>query len=413
MRDLFGEGPPPGCSVLEVRDPREMAEDSALSHRLPPRERQNTYRLRDRSLWRSGTGPLLTRLAIRNIDDLIILAWNCDRYGSDIGLNGPGLPRHCVGLMDAGPAAVTARGVTTVYRGQQGVIYRGDSGTRVQTSDRSRRFNFWICARRLDRTLAALSGEAPRQPLVFAPALDTSAEAAAPLMRLLYHLVEDLRTPDGGLASNPVALASFADLVADTMLRRLPHNYSAALARGREHTAIPAHLRRAEAFMEAYADAALSLDAVAAASGCSLRSLHLLFRRFRGSTPHAALQALRLERARAALLAEPEAPLAAVVRRFGFTNATRFREAYARRSPRRLRRPGSVGRSGRWRAPVGRCTTRIRADHGIRRLTAACRVESQYDGAGIVLIFIQCHPPAPARTPFRAAPRSRSAARSP
>lgn len=322
--------------MLEVRDPREMAADSALSHRLGPRERENTYRLRDRALWTTAPGPVLTRLCSHGLGDTIVLAWNTDLHGTDVQINGAGLARHCLSLMAAGRARVTtAGGQATEFSGMGGAVFRGDRGVRMETSDDSHRFNFWISDEKLMRMLGALAGEEPRQTLVFAAGIDWAGAPAAPLARLIRHLVEEMRQPDRGLAGNPVALAAYTDLVADAMLRRLPHNQADWLARaatrGRPGVAVPAHLRRAEAFMEAEADQPLTLEAVAAAAGCSLRALHLAFRRFRETTPHAALTALRLERARAALAADREASVGAVARRFGFTHPTRFAAAYARR----------------------------------------------------------------------------------
>ena len=51
----------------------------------------------------------------------------------------------------------------------------------------------------------------------------------------------------------------------------------------------------------AQADAQIGLAEVATAAGCSVRSLQNAFRLFRGTTPHRALQLVRLERAREAL----------------------------------------------------------------------------------------------------------------
>jgi AraC-like DNA-binding protein len=323
-------GPPPAsCSVLEVRDPRELAADSLISQRLDPRERGITYRLRDRAIWRSGVGPVLTRLARCNLDSTIKVAWNRDRFGTEVEVSGAGLPRHCLSIMIEGSAAVTVRGTTTVLAGGRGAIFPGEAGKRLVTSDRSLRFNFWIEDGPLLRMLQALTQEVPRRALVFDSALDWTSEQGGPLLRLMQHLVAELQVPRG-MTTNPVAMAAFTDLVVDAMLRRLPHSYTAALERP-ERIAVPAHLRRAEAFMAAAADRPVRLEDVAAAAGCSLRSLHLAFRRFRETTPHAALQAMRLDRVRAALIAEREAPVAVIARRFGFTHATRFAVAYAGR----------------------------------------------------------------------------------
>ena len=60
----------------------------------------------------------------------------------------------------------------------------------------------------------------------------------------------------------------------------------------------------------------------------SARPLQLDFRRHRGLSPHAALRCIRLERARADLLAG-DGPVAAIARRYLFSNPGRFAAAYA------------------------------------------------------------------------------------
>jgi transcriptional regulator GlxA family with amidase domain len=71
---------------------------------------------------------------------------------------------------------------------------------------------------------------------------------------------------------------------------------------------------------------------VAVAAGCSLRTLEAAFRQFRGTTPLGALHGIRLEQVHRELSrAATDTPLAAIARRHGFTNATRFTTAFRRR----------------------------------------------------------------------------------
>jgi transcriptional regulator GlxA family with amidase domain len=93
--------------------------------------------------------------------------------------------------------------------------------------------------------------------------------------------------------------------------------------------AAPAYVRRAEAFIAAHAMEPIRMAEIAAAAGCSVRTLGEAFRRFRGKTTLQVLHTIRLDQARA-VLARGEAGLsvAQVARRFGFTNAGRFNVAY-------------------------------------------------------------------------------------
>lgn len=315
--------------LLDIRDPRDLGPESRIARHLYDDETANTYRLRDTRLRHSLPGPLLTRFANRWLGDCIMLACNSDRYAVAARIGGEGQPRTCFSLALRGSAAITVGARTIGVAGARGAIFRADPGVRLDSSDDSRRFNFWIADQVLERMLDLLLEGRPHGTLRFDPALDWSSGPGASLLHLLRHLLTELGEDDG-FADSPIALTAFCEAVAHLMLRRLPHNHSAMLARP-AGAAIPRQLRRAEAWMEAHADRPVTLAEIAAAAGCSLRGLQEAFRRFRETTPHAALQAIRLQRVRAALAAEREVAPGTLARRFGFTNATRFRAAYTRR----------------------------------------------------------------------------------
>ena len=94
----------------------------------------------------------------------------------------------------------------------------------------------------------------------------------------------------------------------------------------------PAGPRRAEEFMRANATVPIRMEDVAAAAGCSIRTLDAVFRRFRDTTPLAALHAIRLEQARAELSHGANSmSVVEIARSYGFTNAGRFAAEYRRR----------------------------------------------------------------------------------
>ena len=84
------------------------------------------------------------------------------------------------------------------------------------------------------------------------------------------------------------------------LLQGLPHNYSNDLQR-RRRPLLPGHLRKAEDYLRNHLETPLRLADLAAASGCSIRSLQEGFSSHFGSTPTAMLLRLRLEQARADL----------------------------------------------------------------------------------------------------------------
>ena len=84
--------------------------------------------------------------------------------------------------------------------------------------------------------------------------------------------------------------------------------------------------------MRAHCAEPIRMAQVAEAAGCSVRTLSVSFRNFRGRTPLGALQSIRLERAREEITgAGTGASVATIARRFGFTNAGRFTVAFRRR----------------------------------------------------------------------------------
>jgi AraC-like DNA-binding protein len=140
-------------------------------------------------------------------------------------------------------------------------------------------------------------------------------------------MVEELGSP-APFAGSDAASRSFTDLVLYTLLHAVPHNHSERLARAGS-PAVPGIVRRAETYIRAHVEEPIVLHEVADAAGCSVRSLQLGFRRFRETTPLAAIHQARLEAVREALRSgEPGGTVTDLALRFGFTNPGRFAHLY-------------------------------------------------------------------------------------
>ena len=84
--------------------------------------------------------------------------------------------------------------------------------------------------------------------------------------------------------------------------------------------------------MRVHCAAPIRITDIAAAAGCSVRTVGAVFRHFRGRTPLDALHAIRLEQVHGELSrGAGDASVGAVARRYGFTNASRFVTAFRRR----------------------------------------------------------------------------------
>lgn len=106
--------------------------------------------------------------------------------------------------------------------------------------------------------------------------------------------------------------------------------------------------RDAEAFMRAHADEPLTVEAVAAAVGLGPRASQMAFRDHVATTPRALLAEIRLDRARARLLAADAATtVSGAALDSGFAHLGRFSVAYRARfgeSPSETLRRALMGR---------------------------------------------------------------------
>ena len=319
-----------GYLVLDVCDPDELGADSGVTRRFPSYNNAHRYSLRKPPP--ADRPEVLTRLAMHRAGDLLA-GYVGDAFGTEVEVAGQGLQRYCLSVVLSGSMRLRLpTGQEVEADAGRGLVYRGEAGTRFLTEDGCSRWNLWIEAQRVERTLEGLLGRAPRgAALAFAPELDLSVSGGASLRGLMDLLSREVGRPDG-LAAHSLTLASVTDLVVQTMLLGLPHSQRDALERQRREAVVPGTLRRAEAFMRASADQAITLTGVAAAAGCSLRALYAAFRHFRDTTPLAALQVIRLEEVRAALARASEGEsVMGVARRHGFTNRSRLAAAWLRR----------------------------------------------------------------------------------
>lgn len=325
--------------VVRVNDPLELDTDSRMSRRLARVEGLYNYRLVDRSLLRQRfERPITSHLNWRL--DGIALSEVRDRFATCTDILSDEHDWFCFSATTRGTTHFRQDGREATGTGAAGLAFRAGPGTSASFSDGCGRSNLWLEAAGLEAVLADGAGDALRRPLRFEPVIAWDRGLAASLRSQMLLLAAELARPDG-LAGNAVALTSLRDLMMQTALRGLPNNHSDGLAGADRRGAVPAYVRRAEAFMRAQADAPLRIAAVAAAAGCSVRTLEGAFNRFRDTTPLRALRAIRLERARTEIEADA-APVADIARRFGFTNPARFAAAYRRRfgeAPRRARPP--------------------------------------------------------------------------
>jgi AraC-like DNA-binding protein len=168
------------------------------------------------------------------------------------------------------------------------------------------------------------------RPFLGADVLPVSGAAARRLSDYLGFLLSSLDHPQDPAPSERV-IAGMAALVRDLIadwLGEIPAEHGVV---DRAPGVDAARVRRAEEIMRARIDEPLSVADLAQELGLSLRSLQLAFHSVHGEGPRARLTRMRLDVARAALLAaEPPRQVTTVALDCGFTHLGRFAEAYQR-----------------------------------------------------------------------------------
>ena len=312
--------------VIVVNDPCDLDVSSRLKQRLPSDLAVVDYLLHDRRLLREHFGtPISTHSRVHAGG--IYVTRVVDQFQTEMKIGGTGLDRYWFTMAEAGSMLVRQGAASRVGSGATGVALRGHPGTCLLSSDRNVRTNIWIDADVIEGALMAMLDDEMRRPLAFNMAVDWNTGLAVSFRGQIELFVSELTRPDG-LASNPVAFASFKDLIMRTVLQGLPHNYSERLS-PRPAGPTPAYLQRAESFMQAHADQPLRMQDVALAAGCSVRTLNDVYLRARGTTPLDALRTIRLHRFRETLQSGENVPIATLARRYGFTNTGRLVKAYS------------------------------------------------------------------------------------
>lgn len=330
---LAGSESPGGFRLARIGDLQELEGGvywpQLQPHFLKPHFRLLRYRIQERAGGDRTSGKSFSVRGAGGVGEFDV-AYIADRLAATLTVTGSGIPDYCLTAVNRGAleyiGAPGAREALAID-GRVGLVYRGVPGTTLSAVGGHERVAVWIPAASLNQRLAALLDGPVTKDLAFEPVFDWDSVPAQGLRRLLRLMVEELGSP-ALFAGSDVATRSFTDLMLYTLLRAVPHNHSERLARAGS-PAIPGIVRRAEAYIRAHLEDPIALHEVAEAAGCSVRSLQLGFRRFRETTPLAAIRHARLEAVREALRSgETRGTVTDLALRFGFTNPGRFAHLY-------------------------------------------------------------------------------------
>ncbi len=177
----------------------------------------------------------------------------------------------------------------------------------------------------LFRKLSALLVAAPKRKIEFSGATPEARSLNA-LHRLITYVVSEIDAAPDALPLRVLAELEQAVLV--TFLLANPHNFSGLLHQSPRDLE-PWQVRRAEEYIEANWDDAMTVESIAKAVDASARSIFLSFRQARGYSPMAFLKKIRLQHARQKMLdAAPETTVTGIALECGFHNMGHFANGY-------------------------------------------------------------------------------------
>lgn len=232
------------------------------------------------------------------------------RYGTEVEVVAPALDCYMAQLTLDGEVAFRTDRFEIVLR--PGTLFVMNPGLRYRKT--------W------SRDAHQLMIQIPRQrlaahaarPIRFAPAVSPIDEADG-LIGLIAHLCRDLANARG-LSAHAGLRREMEDLLLSALVATQPCD---------ANDDAPGYLRRAEVFISAHGGRNVGIGELVAVTGVSERTLQQAFRQYRGCSPIEYSRNLRLDAARAALLAGEGVTATALA--FGFAHFGRFATSYALR----------------------------------------------------------------------------------
>jgi AraC-like DNA-binding protein len=189
-------------------------------------------------------------------------------------------------------------------------------------------FNLRIDPGAFERKLASLLGARPNGKLEFAPAVNRNSPRFQQLWRLIRFFSEQIDAASDPLPA--LVLRELEQTILVAFLSANRHSFSHLLEREPADT-VPAHVRRAEEFIEAHWDQAIGIESLVEATGVGARAIFKAFQQTRGYSPMAFARMVRLKHARQMLTA-PDAETSVTLIAFacGFGNLGHFARDYRR-----------------------------------------------------------------------------------
>ena len=220
----------------------------------------------------------------------------------------------------------------TLDEDQCSIISPGQKVT-IVAEDSHELFNLRIESGAFERKLAYLLGARPKGKLEFEHAVNRRSPRFQQLWQLLHLFARQLDASSDQLPS--LMLRELEQAVLVGLLTANRHSFSHLLER-EPRDSLPSHVRRAEDFIEAHWDQAITIEKLVEATGIGARAIFRAFQQTRGYSPMAFARTIRLRHAHQMLSTpDKETSVTAVAFVCGFGNlghfARDYREAFGER----------------------------------------------------------------------------------
>jgi AraC-like DNA-binding protein len=197
--------------------------------------------------------------------------------------------------------------------------------TQLEFGQDCRQLVLRIPQRMLERTVAALIGFTPQQPIAFEPAIAQSDPRYLGFRDLMTLLAWRLDSNFSIWPNN--VLLQLEQTCITALLHCSRHNLRHLLDETPGEQ-MPPYLLEAEHYAEGRCEDDIGVDDMARAAGVSVSTLSRAFLRHRGYSPSAFIKRARLSRAKTLLETGAASTVVGVALRCGFTNPSRFAQEY-------------------------------------------------------------------------------------
>jgi len=287
---------------------------------------------------RSLTDVSITRAVDRNRFQLLMNGVNIgatsllfNRFGTDTKINA-GLLGDSVHFIIGGsaPTSINLDKGSVVVSPQKAAMVMPARLKQIERSESSEAFILQTSQSELVHHFEKLVAWHHRGSLFFDFNIDLTNGPGAMLNRMMNYLFYEFNH-NTLVLKNRGLRKSYDDMLL-TALLSLPHNQREKLYENRRYQVSPGLVRRAEEYMQAHLEEAVSIIDLLQICDCSRRALFSAFRNSRGYTPMEFLTEQRLQSARNRLLKpHTEASVASIALGCGFTHLGRFSQVYRKR----------------------------------------------------------------------------------